>query len=352
MGKLPRKTLYPALSSEWHINSIRGMQALSLLSFAANKQGVLAMVVSKNCKRGAQILSILICGLIAAEARAAETSAAEAPAPFSIGNKFSRALQRYTGINYLAGFISSRVASGVVSHKLGNSVEAKVQVKTYSFTDLIAGKVRCVTVCLTPNIDRKSAESMPGSVIATTQHPVWINYRNKKKPKGVQSPVLVAIDGQLSEDDLANAVANPEVASRLKLLKIDLPGMGSQQIQVLNPNVQLQGNKVRLEGKLCAANADPKSAVQVCFVGEPALEGDYRIVVKNVQVDSNTIDSPNYFAQFAQQLMNPLVDFRRMDKHNRAIRMQNLKVADNRVQFNAKLLLAPRPVSQLAQGKR
>jgi hypothetical protein len=331
------------------------------------------MIVIKNSRQSPKVLALVVCSMFA---NASPAYSQDPPPPFPIANKFSRGLQRYTGINYVTEVISSQIASSVVSHKLGSAAKAKVQVKTYSFTDLIAGKVRLVTVRLTPASCKKGTQEVAadnsknqapgqiksqalsnpepqkltqGCILATTQHPVWFNYRNKKKPKGVLSPVLVAIDGQLSEDDLANAVANPEVASRLKLLKIDLPGMGSQQIQVLSPQVSLQGNRVRLEGKLCAANADPKSAVQVCFIGEPALEGDYRILIKNVQVDSNTIDSPYSFAQFAQQLMNPLVDFRRMDRHNRAIRMQNLQVADSRVKFNAKLLLAPKPAAQLAK---
>src|SRR5207253_2883098 len=75
----------------------------------------------------------------------AEQDAAEHP-PFKVSGKFSRAVQKYTGINKVTSTVSSGVATFVLRSRLHG--RSKVKIKTYSFTDLLSGKARGFDVML------------------------------------------------------------------------------------------------------------------------------------------------------------------------------------------------------------
>jgi hypothetical protein len=73
-----------------------------------------------------------------------------------------------------------------------------------------------------------------------------------------------------------------------------------------------------------------------------------------MKVDSPDIVEPEKFADFTAKLLNPVVDFARMDRRDHAFRLDSLRVSGKAgdVEGDGRLLLVPRvkaPGSQLAQ---
>lgn len=293
------------------------------------------LLVNKNRLSGALALTacfFLVTGPVPAGAEPAHTP------PFPLGKKASRFLQKITGINFLTGFVASRVASSVVSHKLGGRV--KVKVRTFSFTDLVAGKIKSLDVAL----DGSQYRGVPlGHLQIASQHPIWVRYRkrNGEKP-GMLAPVLIKIQGSMAEKQLADALATQQIASKLRMIKLDLPGLGEQQLQLLEPQVDFRKSTVVVETLLVTQGASPETGVRLRVEGKPRLVGDSRIVLADMRVASPDIDSPEEFSSFFEKLLNPLVDFSRMDRRDHAFRMQKLKLTDDRAEFSGTLVLAPR----------
>ncbi len=144
------------------------------------------------------------------------------PDPFPLSSKFSRRLQRYTGINWLTGALASQAAGLVIQHKLGGHV--KVKVKTYSFTDLLAGKIKSLSIDVKgPKLSGVSL----GEVSLKSANPIWYAYRKDKSGvRGLKSPVILMARANLSQKQIARALENPGVTSKLHGLKLDLPGLG------------------------------------------------------------------------------------------------------------------------------
>jgi hypothetical protein len=281
---------------------------------------------------------------------AAKATAGVSGDPFPLSSKFSRRLQRYTGVNWLGAAIASQAAGFVVHHKIGGSV--KVRLKTYSFTDLLAGKLKSVSIEVK---DPKLSGIGLGAVSIKSAGPIWYAYRKPKagESRGLKSAVMLSVRASLSQKQIARALENPSIASKLHGLKLDLPGLGEQQLEVLSPKVEILDDLLKVEGTLVTRGGTVESGVPVTISARPKLVGDSQIVLEQLKVDSSDIVDPEKFSDFTAKLLNPVVDFARMDRRDHAFRLDTLKVSGSQgdVEGNGRLLLVPRAqpsASQLA----
>ena len=262
-------------------------------------------------------------------------------APFPIAGKFSRRLQRYSGVNWLGAALASQAAGLVVHHKIGGHV--KVRVKTYSFTDLLAGKLKSVSIEVK---DPKLTGIALGQISIKSGGPIWYAYRKSKngESRGLKTPVILAVRANLSQRQIAKALENPAVSSKLHGLKLDLPGLGEQQLEVIKPRVEILDDLLKIEGTLVTRGGSVDSGVPVTISAKPVLVGDSQIVLDQLKVESVDIVEPEKFADFTSKLLNPVVDFARLDRRDHAFRLDSLKVSgrDGDVVGDGRLLLVPK----------
>ena len=288
-------------------------------------------------------LGVLSAGMVV------PAGARDANSPFPTSGKVSRTLQRVTGLNFLTERIASALASLVLRHELGGRI--RVKVRTFSLTDLVAGKIKSIDVTM----ERSSYKGVPlGSLHIEGPQPIWVRYlKHKGQKTGLLTPVMVKIDGTVTERQLAKALACELVATKLRMIKLDLPGLGEQQLQLLAPDVDFRPGRVAVTTLLVTQGADKETGVNLTVEGKPTLVGDARIVLEGMKVSSPDIERPEQFSSFAEQLLNPLVDFSKMDRRDHAFRMSKLKFSDDRLEFSGNLVLAPRqPALKVAAKER
>jgi hypothetical protein len=263
------------------------------------------------------------------------------PAPtFAIGSKFSRTLQTVTGINFLTEVVANQTSKIILQRKLGGKV--RVKIKTYSLTDLIAGKVKAVAV----DVDQAKLKGVGlGDLSVASQNPIWFNYRKKNGAIGLKAPTMLFMRAELSQEQIAEALKTPRLVASMSGLKLDLPGLGEQQLEVMQPSVQIVDDQIKLEATLVTKGASVETGVPIKISARPKLVGDSKIMLEDLQVEGPDIIEPDKFAQFAQDLLNPLIDFARMDRRDHAFRLADLKVGGGGVTGDGKLLLVPKTVA-------
>lgn len=266
--------------------------------------------------------------------------------PFHIGSSLSRAMQKWTGVNFCTTFLVNRITTFTVRRKVGGHVQAKVGI--YSLTDLLAGKLRFVRIAL----NGSSYKGIPlGKLSISSIHPIRLSFRNSNKHKfGLTEPLLLGVEGSLTEKQLASALENPDVASKLRMIKLDLPGLGDQQLQLIEPKVKFEDGLVKVTTLLVTKGAKQEAGVNLSVTGRPHLEDESRIILDDMQVDSPDIVAPDAFSSFSETLLNPLVDFRKMDRVDHAFRLKRFQLSRGQLDFAGNLLLAPKTqYMQLAQ---
>jgi hypothetical protein len=94
---------------------------------------------------------------------------------------------------------------------------------------------------------------------------------------------------------------------------------------------------------LITAGAPQETGIPLEVIASPKLEQERFVMLKDMQVNSTALVESEHFSDFAADLLNPLVDFGRMDRLTHAIRFQKLDIENQRVKFAGRLLLAPKP---------
>jgi hypothetical protein len=287
-------------------------------------------------------VSLLFCSLPACAIEAQEgsvTKTEELPPPFKTAGKFSHAIQKYSGLNFVSNAVASATATAALSTYLRG--RARVKVRGYNFTDLMQGEFRSIDV----KVGSGKVKGVPiGALHARSTTPFKVNpWPWKKEKVGLVTPVMVSLDGELSEKMAAKALKSKAVTDNLRFLKLDLPGLGSQTLQVLDPKVTVDGERITVDTNLITAGAAPETGIRLKVAAHPVIEKERYVILKDMEVESENIENPKAFADFADQLLNPLIDFGRMDRKTHAFRVTNLTVKDDRLNFGGRLLLAPKP---------
>jgi len=280
-----------------------------------------------------------------ASVSAAEEQAAELPPPFTVAGKMSHAVQKYSGLTFLANALTSALATAAVSSYVRGA--AGVKVRSYNASDLWQGEFRSIEI----KLKRGKMHGVPiGSVRLRTTTPFKVSYLPWRKTKrGLTTPVLVAVEGDISEQLVSKALRSKSVSENLRFLKLDLPGLGEQRLQILQPRVRVLGDKVEVKAHLITAGGAPDTGIDLVINGKPVLEKERFIILKDIQIESSDIRDPSEFAVFVEELLNPLIDFGRMDRETHAFRLTELSVKNDRVHFAGRLLLAPRPKPKQAE---
>lgn len=218
-----------------------------------------------------------------------------------------------------------------------------LNVQAYSLTDSLKGKFKKVSV----DLKDCSYKHIPlAELHASTMMPVQFSlFKSRKLQPGVTAPVMVAVKGEVEENDVSRALESPIISSSLNFLRLQLPGLGDQHLQVVEPKVKLENGVVKINTWLITANAPKETGVKLDISANPVLESDRFIMLKETKVDSSDIVEPEKFSAFSEDLLNPLLDFGKYDRHTHAFRLNELNVQEKKVKFAGKLLLAPKPVA-------
>jgi hypothetical protein len=286
-----------------------------------------------NSSAKAEAAKTETAGSSATKSDAAKT---DTPPPFKVAGKVSRTLQTVTGLNLLGSVVAGQTARMVLKKKIGGDV--KVKVKLYSFTDLLAGKVKGVD-CSLKGSNIKGVNI--GQVSASTNQPVWLDLHDKLHIQ-LKTPVLVNVKAALTKDEITSALKSEKVSKSLRGLNLDLPGLGAQQLQVVNPKVDIVEDNVCIDALLKAEGADDSTGVPLKITGKLRLKGDDRVEIADLKVESSDIIEPEKFANFAEELLNPLIDLRRMDRRDHAFRLTTLDINQGGLTSEGRLILAPK----------
>lgn len=260
--------------------------------------------------------------------------AEEALPGFKTAGKFSVAVQKYSGLTMLGNLAVSGCATIISKFLLGSG--ASVSLRSYSLTDLFQGKMRKVSL----NIKKGRFRGVPfGNLQAKSAIPVKIDWTGRGGP--VDTAVLFTLSGSADERAVSRALRARQVVAALAFLNLDLPGLGDVQLKLLDPQVELCAGKVYIETDLLTVGASPDTAVKLKISATPYLKDERWICLKNVAIESSDIYEPEKFADFIEDLFNPLLDLSRLDRRTHAVRLTSFQIEQGRVIFSGKMVMGP-----------
>ncbi len=216
--------------------------------------------------------------------------------------------------------------------------------KPYNCTDLFAGKIKTINI----KLDRVSVKTIPiGHLTLSSANPLWYDPGWHGRKHGLRYPIMFNLTAHLNKEDITAALNNPKVSSSIRGLKLDLPGLGAQEIQILRPKVELADGVMTIDATLITKGAAEDTGVPIVISGRPAIEGS-KIYLRELQVSSPDIPNPEEFASFTETLFNPLFDMGRLDRKTHAVRVMQIAINPDNVEGLGTLVLAPKPEMAVA----
>ncbi|MBX9686347.1 MAG: hypothetical protein K2X27_06565 [Candidatus Obscuribacterales bacterium] len=285
--------------------------------------------------------------VLACASKAAHAAETETAPPFKIAGKSSQAIQKYTGLTWLAQESLSLGSSLAAKCLLGG--HPRVKVRAYSLSDCLSAKFKSISV----DLKDCSYKHVPlADLKLQTSTPLQFNlFKSKKSNAGVAAPVMVAVSGEIDEKDVSAALQSPRISSELNFLRLQIPGLGDQHLQVLEPKVKIENGLLKIHTTLITAGAAKDTGVEMDISASPYLESERFIMLKNTKVESTELSNPEEFSKFSQDLLNPLLDFGKFDRKTHAFRLTQLDLSEQKLHFAGKLLLVPKPVPDSAKAK-
>lgn len=332
--------LYKRAGCPWSLGLAIALLAITggLSSFSAVSAGQAS--AAANTASGSATASGSSTASGSATASGAATAQKEVPPPFHIAGKTSRAIQKYTGMTWLAQ--ESLGLSATLAAKFAMGGHPKIRVQAYSLSDCLSGKFKSISADL-KNCSFNKVPLADLKVQTTTPLQVRL-FKSKKGAPGVGAPVMVAVSGDVDENDVSRALQSLDISSQLNFLRLQLPGLGDQHLQVLEPKVKIENGVVKINTWLVTANAPKETGVSLHISAHPLLEQERFIILKDTKVESEDINNPEEFSKFSQDLLNPLLDFAHFDRKTHAFRLTQLKLDEQKVHFAGNLLLVPKAV--------
>lgn len=169
---------------------------------------------------------------------------------YDISNSFSRAVQKYTGLNFLSSFTVKEIAEMNVS-KLLNSKKTKLDVDLYSTGDFLSGKVKRFSAYL----KEFSVEDFYISELKAQSLCEFTDIDYKKAPAKTKTPMFIKFSSTLTEEDIVKTYSSPTYGKLLSNIPLMLDKTEIGKLKINSLRTKLRKDKFAI------------SSVIVCNVG-------------------------------------------------------------------------------------
>ncbi len=185
---------------------------------------------------------------------------------FKTQSGFSRTMQRVLGLNWLA----ARVAEAQVRAQLSKVATGQmtVHVTPFSALDMWHGKARRVEVKGRDVLVGKAFYIHRLTLQTDPRTPLWIDLKSGRP----LNPVDARLSMTVTEDGINRSFQTPVLQKRLQRIRVPLFGMGSQQLRLLNSQVDFQPQRIQFSSQLAVKGMADNEALPVTM--ETAVEPD------------------------------------------------------------------------------
>ena len=162
--------------------------------------------------------------------------------PFETSSGFSRFVQKATGFTWLTKTVAKQAAKKEIS-KYSDHERLKITIKPYSGTDLIKGKAKLVHIKAKNLVIEDTFTIRDVVVHSNSQTPPWVDLKTGKAKTDVDGDFMV----RLTDEDINQALASPDVAQALSDIRIKFGDTGEQHIHVANVRTHFVGTRLNVK---------------------------------------------------------------------------------------------------------
>lgn len=282
-------------------------------------------------------LSAVLAASLLAPGLAAEKDQDVAYPEFKTGSGFSRAVQRATGITAVSGWVANRIVRRELARYLEGDMDSRL--KLYSATDLLAGKARRFSV---KGENLVYDHLVPLSEFSLESDQAFPLYVKKGRRPFLLRPVKLKLHAVMTEADLNRMVQTDKGRKLLTAMKLDIPPFGRQELDVLDPEIRIEQDRLKITTRVNKHESGPEKALPIEITGKLYAEKS-RLKLSNIGIHVEGLGEAREVARLVENYFAELVDLSKIkvDRHKLKIAFDGTTVAEGRLVLDATVTVTP-----------
>ncbi len=259
--------------------------------------------------------------------------------PFKTANGFTRFTQTMTGFTPLSGWM----ANCILQRELKKQVSGKLQshLSLYSGSDLLRGKARRIEIRGHQVVLNGLIPLSEFQLETREDSPLFVS--NDRRPI-LLKPLDLSLTARMTEADVNAMLNNRKGQTLLNNLVVVIPPFGKQALDVLNPKVNFEGDRITLVSLVNKHNQPVEKGLPVQISGQLSAENS-RLNLKNMdlQVSGFELDELKEVSQLIENYFGEIVNLNhiKVERHTIKVQVEQTDIVDKQLQFKANIHVEP-----------
>lgn len=257
---------------------------------------------------------------------------------FKTANGFSRFAQSISGFTPLSGWMANRILRRELGKYISGNLKARLTL--YSGSDLLGGKARRIEMS---GLDVLLDKFIPLSEFhfqSVEDSPIFIS-------KGSR-PILLKemrfqVNARMSEADINRMLTSEKGRDILTDLKINIPPFGKQHLDVVNPAVSLEGERITIQSVMNKHDRPIEFGLPVKVSGKLTARRS-RLNLSDLDLRIEGFENTEEIEQLVETYFSEIVNLNhiKVDRHKVKIAIEKSEIKDRQLYLEATVKVEPK----------
>ncbi len=157
-------------------------------------------------------------------------------------------------------------------------------------------------------------------------------------------PLDLLLTARMAEADVNAMLNNSQGQKRLNNLEVLIPPFGKQALDILNPRVSFEGDRITLVSQVNKHNQPAEKALPVQISGQLSAEKS-RLSLRNLdlQVSGFEPEELRELSQFIENYFSEIVNLNqiKVERHTVKVQVEQSEIVDGQLQLKARIHVEP-----------
>jgi len=254
-----------------------------------------------------------------------------------IASPINRTFQAVTGFTPLSGLVANRLLHRELARHIQGNLHSRLSL--FSGSDLFGRKVRGIRIS---GRNVLLENYIPLSEFRFESQSDTPLYLSKNKRPILLRPAEFKVSATMTEADMNRMLSSERGQRLLTGMKVSIPPFGPQYLDVINPSVKLEGDRLNIASLLNTHGSPPENALPIQVSGRVYAENS-SLALSDLDLRIEGMQNTDDIEQLIENYFSELVDLShiKVERHRLKIHIEKSEVTDHTLNLQATVSVTP-----------
>lgn len=256
---------------------------------------------------------------------------------FKTSSGFSRFIQGATGFTPLSGWMANRILRKELSKYVNGTVHSRLSL--YSGGDLLAGKAKRIELSGQNIVLGEFVPLSDFQLSSVKDAPIYVSKSNRPI---LLKPIEFEMTACMSEADINQMLNSEKGKKMLTGMKVSIPPFGKQYLDIVNPTVLLEGERITIESIIGKHNQPIERGLPVKVSGKLSAERS-RLSLADLDLQIEGFEDTSEIEQLVEAYFSEIVNLNhlKVDLHKVKVSIKESDILDRQLRLKAIVQVEP-----------